>query len=138
MQYDPLRKAFNDHFASKENIAATRHRFFSLEQRQGKTIDNYIERLQRAGSTYRFGGLLDELVLQMTIRGMAEDKLKKEMLLKRDLDLEEPRGICTQYELAMAAYKIIRGKVGIAEVDRIGRKEQQGKIDRLGEARSTT
>lgn len=136
MQYVPLREAFDRHFATKENIVATRHRFFSQEQKQGETIDKYIERLERAGRTCRFGGLLDELVLQMVIKGMSEDKLRKELLVKRELHLAEARDICNQYESAMAASKIIRGKVDISEVDRVEQEDPEGRIARMGDARS--
>lgn len=72
----------------------------------------------------------------MSIRSMFEVKLRKELLPKKDLDLDEARGICIQYESAMAESKISRGKVEISEVDRLEEEEQQGELDRLEWARS--
>ena len=52
-----------------------------------------MERLERVGKICRFGGLLDELVLLMLIKGMGDNKLRKELLVERDLDLSTARDV---------------------------------------------
>lgn len=107
MQYEALRTAVEAHFTAKENIVSTRHRFFSMSQESGDTINIYLERIETLGRVCRFGNLEKELVLQVLIKGMKEEKLSKELLLKRQLDLAKARDICTQYEAAVVASDII-------------------------------
>ena len=38
MQYEQLKVAFDNHFASRENIVATRHRFLCMEQRRDERL----------------------------------------------------------------------------------------------------
>ena len=55
IQYGSIRKAFEAHCVSKENIVATRHQFLSQEQQPEEPIERYMERLERAGKTCRLG-----------------------------------------------------------------------------------
>ena len=49
IQYEQLKSAFDNHFASRENIVATRNRFLCMEQRRDERLDKYI--LYRKGRT---------------------------------------------------------------------------------------
>ena len=80
MQYERLKTAFEEHFASRENIVATRHRFLGMEQNSEERLDKFIERVERRGSTCRWGGLEEEMNVQVVIKGMHVDKIRNELL----------------------------------------------------------
>ena len=121
MQYEPLKRAFEDHFASRENIVATRHRFLSMEQSSEEKLDKFIERIERSGSTCRWGGLEEEMNIQIIIKGMHVDKVRNELLLKKDLTLAKVKEFCNRYESAMTATKILKKTEPspISEVDAV-------------------
>lgn len=96
-------------------------------------MDKYVERIDRCSRSCRFGDIRENMVVQMVIKGMKEDKLRKELLLKRGLDLQKVRELCGQYETAMAASRII-AKGPIQEVEAI-EKEQEAEVNWVGSYR---
>jgi hypothetical protein len=137
MQYEDLKQDFEDHFAEKENIVATRHRFLNLEQQKEEEVDRFIERVERAGKICKFRGLQDDMVIQVVIKGMANEKIRRELLGKKDLDIGRMKSICNRHEAAINASKIISKESVIKpEIDRIeGQEEDHLSIDRVGGAR---
>ena len=144
MQYENLKAAFDEHFARRENVVATRHRFLSMEQQYGEKLDKFIERVERSGSTCRWGGLEEEMNIQIVIKGMRVDKVRNDLLLKKELSLSKVKNVCNRYESAMAASKIIRNseprQLTVSEVDRVeeqdnqenAQEEEVDNIDRVG------
>lgn len=134
MQYEELKKDFEGHFAAKENIVATRHRFMVMSQRAGENIDDYVERVETAGRVCRWGTLEQELALQVLIKGMREEKLRKELLLKKNLDLGKAKELCVLYESAMIASEIItRDSTKLVTVERVEQDSQEGDVNRVQE-----
>ena len=123
LQYDEMKERFENHFMGKENIIATRHRFLSIEMEAGETMDKYVERVDGCSRSCRFGGIREDMVVQMVIKGMKEDKLRKELLLKKGLNLAKLRELRAQFESAMAASKII-SKGSVLEVEVIDRAQE--------------
>lgn len=76
MQYENLKTAYEAYFSEKENIVATRQWFISIEKRGDEEIDKLKERVERAGRIGRFGGLLDDMVVQVVIMGMTSEKIR--------------------------------------------------------------
>ena len=107
LQYTPLKMAFEEHFSNRENIVATRHRFLCLEQRSEERLDKYIERVERSGNTCRWGGLEEDMKVLIIIKGMHVDKIRNELLLKKELTMHKVKQICNRYESALAAAKIL-------------------------------
>ena len=142
MQYVRLKTAFEEHFASRENIVALRHRFLRMEQKSEERLGKFIERVERRGSTCRWGGLEEEMNVQVMIKGMHVDKIRNELLLKKDLTLQKVKETCNRYESARAASKILQRTEPkpISEVDEVTEKHlgdysqegEQENIDRVG------
>jgi hypothetical protein len=137
MQYEDLKTAFEEHFAEKENIVATRHRFLSLQQKQEETLDRFIERVEASGKTGRFGKLQDAMVIQVVIKGMNNDKIRKELLVEDKLDLQKVKSVCNRHESAMAASKIISKPVPTPEIDQVSERTTTtaDSVDRVGSFR---
>lgn len=139
MQYEDLKKTFEEYFSEKENIIATRHRFFTLEQNIDEETDKFIERVERAGKICKFGGLLNDMVVQIIIKGMTNEKVRRELLGKKELDVYKVKSVCNRFEAAVNASKVIaKGQSSQQEVDRVGIDSQQEKmteINRLDHSR---
>lgn len=141
LQFQELKKAFEEHFAGKENIYATRHRFLGLTQMNEEKLDRFIERVERSGKICRFRGLEEEMNIQIIIKGMHVEKIRTDLLLEKELSLEKVKAICNRYETAMAAKQIITSSHSkhISEVDQVeeGREDTRPRqedvnIDRVG------
>ena len=66
-------------------VVATRHRYLSTEQRTEEK--NFIERVERAARTRRWGDLEDAMIVQVVIKGMTNEKVRGELLGMKDLDV---------------------------------------------------
>ncbi|XP_067935559.1 uncharacterized protein [Watersipora subatra] len=131
MQYDNIKEKFDDYFSEKENIVATRHRLFTMKQDNCEDLCRFIERIERAAKQCRLEELEKDLILQVLIMGMNDDKMRKELLLKKNITLEKARARCSQYESATIAAGIItREKETIDQV--IGEEEDDELIQRIG------
>lgn len=123
LDFQQMKTRFEEHFTAKENILATRHRFFSMEQEAEETMDMFVERTERASRSCRLQDR-EEMVVLVVVKGMKEDKLRKELLLKRELNLDKLRDLCNQYESAMAASRIISKSKGPQEVEAVTREQE--------------
>ena len=140
MQYEDLKREFERHFQQKENIVATRHRYLSIEQRTEEKIDSFIERVERAARTCRWGGLEDAMIVQIVIKGMTNEKVRAELLGKKDLDVRKVRSVCFRFQAAKTAADIISdGHKLKPEIDRVQeagqteiKLEEAVEIDRVG------
>ena len=148
MQYEELKYEFSAHFQEKENIVATRHRYLAIEQRSEERVDKFIERVDRAAKTCRWGNLEDDLIVQIVIKGLNNDKLRAELLGKKNLNADKVKAVCLRFESARTAANIIakdgdNSRTVKPEIDRVeGRvesennkqlgEEEQPSIDRVG------
>lgn len=56
-------------------------------------------------------------MLQILIKGIEDNKLRKKLPVERDLDLNRARDTCRQYKSAVAAVDIIQGRLKVSDVD---------------------
>ena len=138
MQYDELKYEFSAHFQEKENIVATRHRYLAIEQRSEERVDKFIERVDRAARTCRWGDLVDDLIVQVVIKGLNNDKLRAELLGKKKLDADKVKAVCLRFESAKTAANIItkdsdNSRTMKPEVDRVEDRVESDQNKQLGE-----
>lgn len=107
ISYNDIAGRFEDRFQLRQNLFVTRHRFLSLEQVASEKIEEFIDRVIASSIYCNFGGLEDEMVIQMIVKGLRDDKLRKELLYTKDLDLSKVKNICHQYYSAEASNIIL-------------------------------
>ncbi|CAK1583539.1 unnamed protein product [Parnassius mnemosyne] len=82
------------HFNIKPNVTVERHRFFTRNQRENETIEQYVFDLQKLAQTCDFGALNDGLIKDRLICGVSNSVIRERLLREYDLTLSKALEIC--------------------------------------------
>lgn len=129
IEYDSLVKKFEEHFAGRENKLILRHRFLNCKQMNEERITVYISRVSGLAAKCALGGMRDDLVVQIVINNMISDKLRKELLITRELTLDVLKELCARFEAADRTREELKGREEVFEIDRMQIKGAAGGID---------
>lgn len=94
IRYTNLINRFQTQFKERQNIFITRHRFLSMEQLSTESIETFIDRVTKAASFCQLAALEDDMVLQVIVRGLKDDQLRKELLGTSDVNLTKAMNLC--------------------------------------------
>lgn len=97
ISYEEIVGRFEERFLSRQNLFVTRHRFLSLEQISSEKIEEFIDRVIASSIFCNFGDLEEEMVLQIITKGLRDDKLRKELLYTKEINLSKAKNICHLY-----------------------------------------
>ncbi|CAF4914950.1 unnamed protein product [Pieris macdunnoughi] len=78
---------FDAHFGTKPNITMSRFKFFSRNQEQGETIDQFVTALRLLSQNCVFGDLTDSLIKDRIVCGIASNTVRDRLLRTDDLSL---------------------------------------------------
>ncbi|KAL1447946.1 hypothetical protein WDU94_005559 [Cyamophila willieti] len=91
----------NEHFQSKAPITLIRHKFFTCKQVEGQSIMEYVTELQNLSLSCKFENLRLELVRDIFIAGLLNNKLKIMLLKEQNLDIDKAVNMCRAVEASM-------------------------------------
>jgi len=111
IKYDNLIARFDDYFARRENVIILRHRFLNCKQESEESMTEYIERVTTAGEQCRLQDL-EAMLIQVIINNMRSDKLRNELLVTADLNLNKLKEVCTRHEGAERTEKELKRNTG--------------------------
>lgn len=100
IRYGELVKKFEEYFANRENKIVLRHRMLTSEQSANENCMGFIERVTKMAAQCQFGTLTNDLIVQVVIKGMRNERLQNELLVCAELDLDRLRTTCTRFESA--------------------------------------
>ena len=117
--FSNLRERYEEKFTGRQNIFITRHRFLTMEQMSAEKVEMFIDRVAKAATFCRFDTLEDDMVLQITTKGLRNDKLRRELLATDDLTLQKARNICHLFTSAEESNNFLSDKteMSVAAVD---------------------
>ncbi|XP_028177079.1 uncharacterized protein LOC135088230 [Ostrinia nubilalis] len=95
-----LIKKYDELFLLKKNLTVQRHHFFTRDQLDGETIDQYSLELRKLASKCEFKDLLDDLIRDRLICGLKENALRERLLREPDLTLQKSLDICNIAQLS--------------------------------------
>ncbi len=81
------------------NITMERHKFNSINQKPGETIEAYVSDLRNKAQSCRFGDLQEELIRDRLVCGILNDGMRKLLLRDNELTLTKAIEICQIHEL---------------------------------------
>ncbi|XP_073946917.1 uncharacterized protein [Choristoneura fumiferana] len=96
---DALKK-FDDFFLPKKNLTVERHKFFTRDQLEFESIEQYAFELSRMASMCGFKDLCDDLVRDRLICGIHEATLRERLLRETDLTLQKAIETCRLAEMS--------------------------------------
>lgn len=87
-------KKLDEHFQTKKNLTVERHKFFTREQQQNESIDQYVFDLRKLSKSCEFGHLNDDLIKDRLVCGVTSPAIRERLLREGDLTLNKALEIC--------------------------------------------
>ncbi|XP_073966944.1 uncharacterized protein, partial [Choristoneura fumiferana] len=87
-------KKLDEHFKTKKNVTVERHRFFTREQKEYESIDQYVFELRKLAQSCEFGELYDGLIKDRLICGVTSAAIRERLLREDDLTLNKALELC--------------------------------------------
>lgn len=95
-----LLKKFDSFFLPKKNLTIERHRFFTRDQRDSESIEQYSFELKKLALNCEFNDLCDDLIKDRLICGIKEATLRERLLREPDLTLKKALEICNVAQIS--------------------------------------
>ena len=92
--------ALEAYFKPKTSVVYERYLFNSSTQGPDEGIDEFVNRLRKQTSSYKFGTLTDEMIRDRIVIGLQDRNTKLRLLKEEDLDLNKTVNICRASEIA--------------------------------------
>ena len=99
-EYDQLVEAFRAHLDPKSIIIAERFKFHRRNQREGKSIAQYIAELRKLSKHCDFREFLDQALRDRLVCGLTSEATQKQLLAEMDLTLAKAQEIAVGMEAA--------------------------------------
>ena len=91
----------------KKNETVERYKFYTRAQGKDETFDKYLTELRILASTCNFGTILDSMLRDRIVVGIADSFLRERLLRESDLTLEKATQLCRASELSKEQSKTI-------------------------------
>nr|XP_049699920.1 uncharacterized protein K02A2.6-like [Helicoverpa armigera] len=126
--YEKVIQKFNEYFIPKKNESVNSHLFFTRNQREGETFDSFYTEIKKLSTECEFGNLLDRMLRDKIVTGIADKRLKDRLLRESDLTLTKAIKICKAAELAEEQIKKIDNEPGTSTVNSVKKKNRSGSV----------
>ncbi|XP_073961376.1 uncharacterized protein [Choristoneura fumiferana] len=93
-------KKFDGFFLPKKNFTIERHKFFTREQGQSESVEQYVFELNKMAAKCEFKDLCKDLIRDRLICGLLNGTLRERLLREPDLTLQKAVEICSLAELS--------------------------------------
>jgi transposase InsO family protein len=113
--FDAVLTKFNEHFIPKRNVIHERARFYSRQQLQGESVEQFLRTLRELSATCDFGQQEEESVRDRLVLGLIDTEVSQKLQLQADLTLKDAVDTARHHELIKAQLHDQRSK----NVDRV-------------------
>lgn len=97
MKLAPVMTKFDEYITPKKNLPYLRFKFFSYNQTDGQTIDEYVTELKSRSRHFEFDSLKDGLIRDKIAAGIQDSKVRERLL--REPDKDKAMAICREAEV---------------------------------------
>ncbi|XP_063540592.1 uncharacterized protein LOC134749544 isoform X2 [Cydia strobilella] len=91
---------FDSFFLPKKNLTIERHRFFTRDQKEGESIEQYSFELKKLASSCEFKDLMETLIRDRLICGIKDHAIRERLLREPDLTLKKSLDICNVAQIS--------------------------------------
>ncbi|XP_063633409.1 uncharacterized protein LOC134804330 [Cydia splendana] len=91
---------FDSFFLPKKNLTIERHRFFTRDQKEGESIEQYSFELKKLASSCEFKDLMETLIRDRLICGIKDQAIRERLLREPDLTLKKSLDICNVAQIS--------------------------------------
>nr|XP_058968946.1 uncharacterized protein LOC131795390 [Pocillopora verrucosa] len=110
----PVLKQFEDYCIPRENTIYERFLFFTRDQRESETVDQYMTELRQIAGNCDFESLTPEQLLRdRLVTGTRNGKVRENLLKEKKLTLEKALDIARAAESTVAQIKVMTVESGL-------------------------
>lgn len=77
--YEELRQVLQDHLSPKPVVIAERYRFWTVRQKAGQSVSQYLAELRRLAEKCQFGDFLNDALRDMFVIGLLDTAVQKKI-----------------------------------------------------------
>ncbi|CAL1676570.1 unnamed protein product [Lasius platythorax] len=111
---------FEAHFLPKENLSYERYVFFTMRQKVGQSLEQFVVELTEQAQKCKLGDLQDSLIKCMITCGVQRNEMREKLLQDDSLTLEEAIHQCKMMEKA---------KIQSKEMEAVGESVNSGTVN---------
>lgn len=100
VDFQELVKLMTDHRDPKPSVIVQRFKFNSRARKPDESISTYIAELRRVAIECKFDTILDEMLRDRIVCGVADDRIQRRLLAEPTLTFEKAKDIALAMELA--------------------------------------
>ena len=106
-----ITKTLSEHFKPKRIIIAERYKFHERKQEIGESVNDFVAAIKKLSLHCEFGYFLNDALRDKLVCGIADIKVRKRLLVERDLTFEKATQIANAIEGAeMESRRMDAGK----------------------------
>lgn len=120
---------FENHFGTKPNITVRRFKFFTRNQDERETIDEYVTALRLLSQNCEFGDLQESLLRDKIVCGITNNTVRDRLLRTDELTLAKAIQVCQAAEISKEEGLCIEGGSEEVQVNAVfgrGASRQRG------------
>lgn len=122
VSYETVVTKFVEHFTPQKNVTMERYKFFSRKQIEGESFTDFITDLQNLSLSCEFENMREDLIRDIIIIGIRDNKMKEFLLRETKLTLSKALSICKTLELSKKQIEEINKKDSEIEVLSINKR----------------
>ncbi|XP_063542073.1 uncharacterized protein LOC134750761 [Cydia strobilella] len=103
-----LLSKFDSFFLLRKNITVQRHSFFTRDQKDGESIEQYSFELKKLANKCEFKDLCDDLVRDRLICGIKDTTIRERLLREPTLTLQKAIDICNIAQMSRVQAGVIK------------------------------
>lgn len=120
-----LLKKFDSYFGTKPNITLMRYKFFTRNQEDGESIQQYVTALRLLSKSCEFKSLEEDLIRDRIVCGVRQAAVRDRLLRSEELTLDKAIKICQAEEVSQESGRQICNygastSDGVVHVDSVG------------------
>jgi len=124
---EPLLRKFEEYCIPKESTIYERFLFFTRDQRESETIDQYLTELRQIVANCDFESITpDQLLWDRLVTGTRNAKVRENLLKQKKLTLEKAVDIARASENIAAQIKVMSSESGLFAVKEQGKGQSDG------------
>ena len=124
---EPVSRKFEEYCIPRENTIYERFLFFTRDQPESETIDQYLTGLRQIAANCEFESITpDQLLRDRLVTGTRNAKVRENLLKEKKLTLEKAVDIARAAESTAAQIKVMSSESGLFAVKEQGKGQSDG------------
>ena len=123
---EPILRKFEEYCIPRENTIYECFLFFTRDQRESETIDQYLTELRQIAGNCGFDSIIpDQLLRDRLVTGTRNAKVRENLLQEKTLTLEKAVDIARAAESTAAQIKVMSSEFGLFAM----KEQEKGQSD---------